>query len=84
MFLFINCTLIEIFTGYATLKSFELAYSIGYGVDFSPLVALIGAVVGEVIGFAIYAVKSSKENSQGGIVYDIAMLEQGINMKGED
>ena len=83
-FLFINCTIIEIFTGYVTLKSFNLAYTIGYGVDFSPLVTLIGAVVGEVIGFAIYSIKSSKENSQGGIVYELAMLEQNIDMKGED
>lgn len=84
-FLFINCTLIEIFTGYVTLKSFDLAYTTGgYGVDFSPLISLIGAVVGEVIGFAIYAIKSSKENSQGGIVYEMAMLEQNIDMKGDD
>lgn len=83
-FLFINCTIIEIFTGYVTLKSFDLAYATGYGVDFSPLITLIGAVVGEVIGFAIYAIKSSKENSQGGIVYELAMLEQNIDMKGED
>ena len=83
-FLFINCTLIELFTGYVILKSFDLAYAVGYGVDFSPLVALIGAVVGEVIGFAIYAIKSAKENSRGGIVYEMAMIEQNIDMKGED
>lgn len=41
--------------------------------DFTPLVTLIGAVVSEVIGFAIYALKAMKENSKGGIVYDTAM-----------
>lgn len=44
-------------------------------VDFGPLTMLITAVVSEVIGFAIYAVKSTKENTVGGIVYDTAMLK---------
>lgn len=69
-FLFINCTAIELFTMYVTLKSFYLAYAIGMMVDFTPLVALIGAVVSEVIGFAIYSLKAAKENTKGGIVYD--------------
>ena len=38
-------------------------------VDFSPIVTLISAVVGEIIGFAIYAAKAAKENTIGGIVY---------------
>jgi len=38
-------------------------------VDFTPIVTLIGAVVGEIIGFAIYAAKAAKENTVGGIVY---------------
>ena len=42
----------------------------GNAIDFSPLVTLIGAVVGEVIGFAIYSLKSTKENTAGGVVYD--------------
>ena len=42
--------------------------------DFTPLVTLIGAVVSEVIGFAIYAIKSAKENTSGGIVYETAMM----------
>ena len=42
----------------------------GNSIDFSPLVTLIGSVIGEVIGFAIYSLKSAKENSEGGIVYD--------------
>lgn len=79
-FLFINCTAIEIFTMFTTLKSFDLAKSTGLPVDFSPLLALIGAVVGEVIAYAIYSLKAAKENSKGGIVYDTAMKET----KGED
>ena len=38
--------------------------------DFTPLVTLIGAVVSEVIGFGVYSLKSTKENTVGGIVYD--------------
>lgn len=41
--------------------------------DLTPLITLIGAVVSEVIGFAIYSIKAAKENTSGGIVYDLAM-----------
>lgn len=74
MFLFINCTIIEIFTGYVTLKSLDIATMTFMMPDFTPLVTLIGAVVSEVIGFAIYAIKSAKENTSGGIVYETAMI----------
>ena len=70
LFLFINCTVIEIFTGWVTIKSFSYSLMTGNAIDFSPLVTLIGAVVGEVIGFAIYSLKSTKENTAGGVVYD--------------
>ena len=63
LFLFINCTVIELFTMYVTLKQFSLALAIGGMIDFTPLVTLIGAVVGEVISFAVYALKSTKENT---------------------
>ena len=69
LFLFINCTLIELFTGWVTIKSIDLATLTMVGPDFTPLVTLIGAVVSEVIGFAIYAIKSAKENTEGGIIY---------------
>lgn len=72
-FLFISCTAIEIFTGYITVKSFELAADLGMSPDLTPLITLIGAVVSEVIGFAIYAIKAAKENTSGGIIYDLAM-----------
>ena len=70
IFLFINCTLIEIFTGWAMVKMLSLALIAGTMIDFTPLVALIGAVVGEVFSYAIYSLKSTKENTVGGIVYD--------------
>lgn len=76
LFLFINCTIIELFTGWVTIQSLMLAENYMMPVDFTPLVTLIGAVVSEVLGFAIYAVKSAKENSKGGIVYDTTV---GIN-----
>ena len=41
--------------------------------DFTPLVTLIGAVISEVIGYAIYSLKAMKENTSGGIVYDSAI-----------
>lgn len=79
LFLFINCTLIELFTGWSTIQSLRLSALTGQSVDFSPLVTLIGAVVSEVIGFAIYAVKSMKENCEGGITYSKAMADLALN-----
>lgn len=69
LFLFINCTLVELFTGWTVVQSINIATLTGLAPDFTPLVTLIGAVVGEVFGFAVYALKSSRENSEGGIVY---------------
>ena len=75
LFLFINCTLIELFTGWVTIKSIDLATLTMVGPDFTPLVTLIGAVVSEVIGFAVYAIKSAKENTEGGIIYETTMAK---------
>lgn len=74
LFLFINCTIIELFTMGITILDLNIAKTTGM-VDFSPIVTLITAVVGEVISFAIYAAKSTKENTQGGIVYQNMMNE---------
>ena len=52
------------------VKMLSLAFVAGTMIDFTPLVAIIGAVVGEVFGYAIYSLKSTKENTVGGIVYD--------------
>lgn len=72
-FLFGNCTLIELFTFWSIAKSFNIAVQLNAMPDFTPLVTLIGAVVGEVVGFAIYAAKAAKENSKDGITYELAM-----------
>lgn len=74
-FLFINCTLLEIFTGWVTVENLILARDFGISIDFTPLVTLIGIVLGEVFGFAVYAAKSAKENTTGGIQYEAAMRE---------
>ena len=75
IFLFINCTIIELFTGFVTLKSLDLTALTMANPDFTPLVALIGAVVSEVVGYAVYALKSAKENTAGGITYEAAMRQ---------
>lgn len=80
-FLFLNCTLIEIFTGWAMIKMLYIASIAGTSIDFTPLVALIGAVVGEVIGYGIYSLKSAKENSVGGLVFESAMKEKELESK---
>lgn len=73
LFLFISCTIIQLFTLVVT------AYSVHQGVyDFSALQMLITAVVGEVVAFAIYSIKSLKENTKGGIVYESAMWQNEI------
>lgn len=75
LFLFINCTIIELFTGFVTLKNLDLTTLTMANPDFTPLVALIGAVVSEVVGYAVYALKSAKENTAGGITYEAAMRQ---------
>lgn len=81
-FLFINCTLVELFTGWATAQSLKISYMTGNPMDFSPLVTLIGAVVTEVMGFAVYAVKATKENTANGITY--MMAQQSLNNNEND
>lgn len=76
LFLFVNCTIIELFTGAVIIKMLSIALITGAAIDFSPLVALIGAVVSEVIGYAVYSLKSTKENTAGGIVYETAIQQQ--------
>ncbi len=70
LFLFINCTLVELFTGWVVVKNLALAAAYGIALDLTPLTTLVGTVVAEVLGFAVYAAKSTKENTKGGIVYD--------------
>lgn len=65
IFMIGNCTVIEI---YALVAMFFYA-------DLSPLSTLIAAVVGECMSFLVYEAKASKENSEGGIVYESAMAK---------
>ena len=74
-FLFINCTIIELFTIWVICRELGLAAEGILAPDLSPLMALITTVVAEVIGFGIYALKSTKENTEGGIVFETAMRE---------
>ncbi len=71
--LFINFFLLEIFTGWVTIKSFSLAYAIETMPDFTPLITLLGAVIGETLSYGIYCSKSKAENTKDGIVYETAM-----------
>ncbi len=69
-FLFGSCTVIQIFTLYIILKSINL----GLSTDLGPLQMLITAIVVEVVSFAIYSIKSLKQNVKNGIIYQTAML----------
>lgn len=75
LLLFINCTIIEIFVGWVTIRSLELASWSMITPDFTPLVTLVGAVVTQVVGYAVYAIKAAKENSKGGITYMAAQYD---------
>ena len=70
LFLFISCSVIELSTIILTFKSFNLG-----NIDFSAMQSLIAAVVAQVVGFAIYSLKSLKENTVGGIVYQTAIIQ---------
>lgn len=71
-FLFILCVCVIIFTGWITLQQFTLAYAIGIMPSFTPLVTMIGAIIGATIDVAAYFAKSAKENTQGGIIFEAA------------
>ena len=70
-FLFFSCSFVELFTIYITIK----IINIGLEIDLTPLTMLITAIVAQVIGFAIYSLKSTKENTKGGIVYQTAIMQ---------
>lgn len=83
-FLFANCTFIELFSCFIIYQAVRASATSAIAVDFSPLTALIGAVVTEVIAFAIYSVKAMKENTKGGITYDAAMRGKEVNISNEE
>jgi hypothetical protein len=45
----------------------------------TPLTTLIGAVISEVVGYAVYSLKAAKENTIGGIQY--LQAENELNAK---
>ena len=65
IFMIANCVAIEI---YSLIAMFFFG-------DLSSLPALIAAVVGTCISFIGYEIKSGKENTTGGIVYESAMKQ---------
>lgn len=73
IFLFANFTVLEIFTAWVTIQSFTLAYAIGTMPDFSPLLTLLGAVMGQTLSYWIYSSKAKAENTKGGIEYETIM-----------
>lgn len=76
LFLVVNCTLVEIFTARLMVEQMEAAKLSGFSPDLSPQMALITAIISEVIAFLIYAFKSLQENKKGGITYELAMQNQ--------
>ena len=60
------------------IKGISVALATGMALDMTPLVTLIGTGVAEVIGYGIYALKSTKENTVGGIVYESAMKNNAL------
>ena len=71
-FFIINCTFIEIFTGWITYLSLKLAETTLIAPNLTPLNTLIGAVIAQSLGLLGYFVKSTLQNRKGGIVYDAA------------
>lgn len=75
VFIFGTATIIELFTGYLMIHQMYLAQlSImngmgNYTPDMGPQTVLISTVVAEVIAFAVYCAKATKEKTVGGIEY---------------
>ena len=84
VFLFINFTILEIFVGWITVQSFNLAYATGVLPDFTPLVTLIGAVIGQTLTYWTYCNKSKAENTEGGIVFQSMMNNFQLQQTRED
>lgn len=79
------CLIVIVFTGWVTIKEFSLAYALGVMPDFTPLVTMIGAILGAAIDVAAYFAKSAKENTKGGITYQAAAMknfEQNLQPNG--
>lgn len=81
VFLLVNFTIIEIFTGWVTVAAIQVAMVNGV-MDFTPLVAFIGAFIGEVATYFTYNKKATAENTEGGIIYDLAMKNNNSDAVG--
>lgn len=77
-FFIINCTGVEIFTGWITYLSIKLAQTTLIAPNFTPLNTLIGAVIAQSLGVIGYFVKSTLQNRKGGITYDAAAARNFI------
>lgn len=86
IFLFANSIIVEFFTMFILAWSLLLSASTGIAPDYTPLNTLVGVVIGEVVGFGIYAAKSTLENREGGITYFNAQkeLESEVDDDGMD
>ena len=84
IFLFINFTALEVFTGWVTIYSFKLSLITGMSPDLTPLITLIGAVIGETISYGIYCAKSKAENTKDGIIFESAMQQVNQNIPEEE
>ena len=84
VFLSANFTILEIFIGWVTIKSFSLGLSINAMPDFTPLVSLIGVVLGHTVSYWIYSAKSKAENTVGGITYEMARMQMEQEMCGNE
>lgn len=73
--LLINSFILELIVIFVTYQSFKLAFITGGTPDFTPLVTLIGIILGQTVEYGIYSNKSKAENTQGGITYELAMKE---------
>lgn len=71
--LFINFFALEFFICGITLYSLSIATTLAMMPDFTPLITLIGAVIGQTISYGIYIAKSKAENTKDGIIYETAM-----------
>lgn len=74
IFLVVNFTVVEI---YSLIMMAILQ-------DLTPLPSLIAAVIGNCISFITYNIKSQHENTQGGIVYETAMMKLEHELNEED
>ena len=73
-YIFISCTAVQI---YSMVAMWHLG-------DLSALHSLIGATIAEGIAFCSYEAKSTRENTKGGIVHDIAIKAKDKAQAGSD